>query len=309
MHENESEPQAKRAAEELIQHIEAAKAQFDEVNDRIEKRAGRNLFLAIGTGLLIGAVLLVSLIFFKWAFLALCVVAGGAAAIELATALRTAQVFVPRFGAAAASVLAMAGATFFGLQGLLLGWLAGIVLLLAWWGIERARRGRGGSALFREAISAVGVVTYTGLLVGFAVLLLLQPRGEWWVLGFIVVVVANDTGAYATGVALGRHPMAPAISPKKSWEGFAGGALIALVAGVLVSWLMLPSTPVFGVLFGACLVASGTLGDLLESVIKRRIGVKDMSSWLPGHGGVLDRLDSIILSAPVAYFLFCLTAL
>ncbi len=316
--ENESESAARKAADELIHHIGVAKAQFDEVNERIEQRAGRNLLLAIATGLAIGVVLVASLIFFKWAFLGVCVLAAAGAAVELSTALRATGVFVPRVGVAIGSVAIMAGATFFDIVGLVAGTAIGIGVVMIWYAGERllrsSQRNNSGAtswahgSVLRDLLAIVGVLVYTGSLIAFAALLLLHDRGEWWILGFIVVVVANDTGAYATGVLWGRHPMVPVISPKKSWEGFAGGAVIACITGVLVSWLMLPNTPLFGILFGASLVISGTLGDLLESFIKRRMGVKDMSSWLPGHGGILDRLDSLILSAPVAYLLFVLAA-
>lgn len=309
MNANENHPGPRGAADEIIHHLGAARAQFDEVNERIEQRAGRNLFLAAGTGLGIGGILLVSLIFFKWAFLGVAAVASATAAIELATALRNVRVFVPRVGIAIAALFVIVGTVFFGLGGILGGAAIGIAFALVWYALERAIRVRRSGQpvsrqVVRDMLSIVGVVVYTGALVGFAVLVLVQDHGEWWVLGFIIVVVANDIGAYATGVAWGRHPMVPIISPKKSWEGFAGGAVAACLAGVLVSWLMLGQSWQFGLLFGVCLMLAGTAGDLLESTIKRRIGIKDMSSWLPGHGGVLDRLDSLMLSAPVAYALF-----
>ena len=125
-------------------------------------------------------------------------------------------------------------------------------------------------------------------------------------LAFIIIAVVSDTGAYAAGLAFGRHPMAPRISPKKTWEGFAGAALAALVAGVLLALFMLGLPWWTGLVIGAVILGTATAGDLGESMIKRDLGIKDMSSWLPGHGGVLDRLDSILPSVVGALALFYL---
>jgi len=130
------------------------------------------------------------------------------------------------------------------------------------------------------------------------------PQGEWWLLGTIIIVIANDTGAWAVGRAFGRHKMAPSISPGKSWEGFAGGVAASVIAGVLIAIFMWQHQWWVGVIAGILILGTGTMGDLAESLIKRDIGVKDMSSWLPGHGGVLDRLDSIIPSVIGAFGLY-----
>jgi phosphatidate cytidylyltransferase len=127
-------------------------------------------------------------------------------------------------------------------------------------------------------------------------------------LAFLIIVIVSDVGAYASGLTFGRHPMAPRISPKKTWEGFAGAVLFALFAGVLLALFMIDQPWWVGLIFGGSLVLTAVLGDLIESLIKRDIGVKDMSSWLPGHGGVLDRLDSILPSAVAAFALYQLFA-
>ena len=147
---------------------------------------------------------------------------------------------------------------------------------------------------------------YVPFLGSLAMVLLRQEGGQWWVLAFIIIAVASDTGAYATGLALGRTPMAPRISPKKTWEGFAGAVAAALIAGVLLAWLMIGLPWWAGLIMGAVIVVTATAGDLGESMLKRDLGIKDMSSWLPGHGGVLDRLDSILPSAAAALALFYL---
>jgi phosphatidate cytidylyltransferase len=135
-----------------------------------------------------------------------------------------------------------------------------------------------------------------------------QPGGQWWTLSFIVVVVATDVFAYASGLAFGKHPMAPRISPKKTWEGFAGSAVAAVVVAGVLAPLLLDEPVWFGPVLGLAIVLTGTLGDLAESMIKRDIGVKDMSSWLPGHGGFLDRIDSVLPSGATALLLFLLFA-
>jgi phosphatidate cytidylyltransferase len=113
-----------------------------------------------------------------------------------------------------------------------------------------------------------------------------------------------DVAAYATGLSFGKTPLAPNISPKKTWEGFAGSLLAALVAGVLLGVLMLGVAWWVGLLLGAVLLGSATLGDLVESLIKRDLGIKDISSWLPGHGGFLDRLDSMLPSMAMLFVMF-----
>ena len=193
-----------------------------------------------------------------------------------------------------------------GAGGQLLAVLGGIAIVTLWRLAEQAvpSRRAGAGALLRDLTAGVFVQGYVTFLATFAVVLTAAEGGQWWTLAFIVIVVAADTGAYAFGLLFGKHKMAPIISPKKTWEGFGGGAAASLVAGVLLSTLMLGNTWWFGLIFGVSIFLSATLGDLAESLIKRDIGIKDMSSWLPGHGGFLDRLDSILPSAAVAYVAF-----
>jgi phosphatidate cytidylyltransferase len=127
-------------------------------------------------------------------------------------------------------------------------------------------------------------------------------------LSALIVVIAVDTGAYATGLNFGKHPMAPRISPKKTWEGFAGSVAASLVAAVLLSVFLLDEPWWFGFVFGGVIIVTATIGDLSESLIKRDLGIKDISTWLPGHGGFLDRLDSTLPSAAAAFGLYLLFA-
>jgi phosphatidate cytidylyltransferase len=155
----------------------------------------------------------------------------------------------------------------------------------------------------KDATAAVFTVVYVPFLGGFVALLLREDRGALAIVTFILVTIASDIGGYAVGVLAGRHPMAPVISPKKSWEGFAGSALSCVVVGWLTVDLLLDGRWWVGVLLGLIVVVMATLGDLCESVIKRDLGIKDMSQIVPGHGGLMDRLDSLLATAAPAWLL------
>jgi phosphatidate cytidylyltransferase len=144
---------------------------------------------------------------------------------------------------------------------------------------------------------------YLPFLAGFAALLLREDDGADRVVVFILLTVLSDIGGYAVGVLFGRHPMAPSISPKKSWEGAAGSALFSAVGGAIALPALLGGAAWEGAVAGLALMLVATLGDLGESMIKRDLGIKDMGRLLPGHGGMMDRLDSLLLAAPVAYLL------
>jgi phosphatidate cytidylyltransferase len=129
------------------------------------------------------------------------------------------------------------------------------------------------------------------------------PDGHLRLLAVLIAVVLSDTGGYVVGSRFGKHPMAPSVSPKKSWEGLAGSLGAAALGSAIVVWLMFDVAPWWGLLFGLAISAASVVGDLAESMVKRAIGVKDMSGLLPGHGGVMDRIDSVLFAAPVGYVL------
>ncbi|MDQ0892613.1 phosphatidate cytidylyltransferase [Agromyces ramosus] len=291
---------------DLERQFGASKAQFDEAQEKIKARTGRNLIVAILIGLAFGAAVLLSLLVIKELFLVFAVLIAGFASYELTQALRKGGYLVPRIPTVVVAVLAVPIAYYGGAGGQLLAVLGGILVVTLWRLGEQAVPAlrRSGASLARDLAAGAFVQGYVTFLATFAVVLTAAEGGQWWTLAFIIVAVAADTGAYAFGLAFGKHKMAPIISPKKTWEGFAGGAAASLVAGVLLSTLMLGNTWWFGLIFGAAIFLSATLGDLVESLIKRDIGIKDMSSWLPGHGGFLDRLDSILPSAAVAFVAF-----
>ncbi|HEY1443241.1 MAG TPA: phosphatidate cytidylyltransferase, partial [Mycobacterium sp.] len=122
----------------------------------------------------------------------------------------------------------------------------------------------------------------------------------------MITVVASDVGGYAVGVLVGKHPMVPAISPKKSWEGLAGSLVCGVTAAILTATFLAGKSPWIGALLGLVLVLTCTLGDLVESQVKRDLGIKDMGRLLPGHGGLMDRLDGVLPSAVAAWIVLTL---
>jgi phosphatidate cytidylyltransferase len=156
----------------------------------------------------------------------------------------------------------------------------------------------------RDIAGGMFVALYPSFLAGFAALLLAAPDdGAKRVFVFILVTVLSDIGGYLFGVLWGRHPMAPSVSPKKSWEGFTGSVLACMVGASLAIPLALGGPWWSGLILGALVAVGATVGDLTESTIKRDLGIKDMSTILPGHGGVMDRLDSLLITAPLTWAL------
>jgi phosphatidate cytidylyltransferase len=155
----------------------------------------------------------------------------------------------------------------------------------------------------RDVTASAFTLLYLPTLAGFAVLLVHPSDGAGRVLAFVATVVCSDTGGYATGVLFGKHPMAPIVSKAKTWEGFAGSVLACCTAGVLFMTLTFHVAWWKGLVYGFAIAATATLGDLGESVIKRDLDIKDMGNLLPGHGGIMDRLDSMLPCAAVAYLL------
>ncbi|MCU1404407.1 MAG: phosphatidate cytidylyltransferase [Glaciihabitans sp.] len=299
-----------RSRAEFEATVADIEAQIRATNARIEKKAGRNLPLAILIGLGLGGGLLVSLVLIKDLFIVFAAVLLIFTAYELASALRFAGRDVPRIPTVAAAI-AVAPASFYWLeQGHWLFSLAGMLLVTLWRLVECIRPSHRTSAinLVKDVFAGILVQSYIVFLGSFAVLLAGQDGGQWWTLGFLIVVISTDIGAYASGVLFGKHPLAPRISPKKTWEGFIGSIIVATLASVLVALFMIHQPVWVGLLFGVTLALTATMGDLTESLIKRDLGIKDISTFLPGHGGFLDRVDSVLPSAAVAYAFYLLFA-
>jgi phosphatidate cytidylyltransferase len=297
---------ARAARSDFEAQLRQRKADFGARNEALTARTGRNLPAAIGIALAFAVVMLGTLLLWPPSFMVVAAFLLGVGVYELTSAMRFAGRDVPRIPSVAVAIAIVPAAFLLGQVAALFTLLGGIVLISVWRLVEVAvaRQKPPAGNVARDLTNGLFVQAYISLLGACVVLLSAQPDGNLWVIGFILVVVAVDTGAYATGLNLGKHPMAPRISPKKTWEGFAGSVAASIVVGILVAVFMLGLPWWTGVLLGVLISGSATLGDLTESMIKRDLGIKDISSFLPGHGGLLDRIDSILPSAAVAYVLY-----
>ncbi len=264
-------------------------------------RAGRDLPRAIGVGLLLGALAIASLLTYRQSFIIIIVAAVGASIWELRGTLSRArgiEISWPPVVLGAAATVSLTWPYGQNAQGIGLALTA--LVCMIW------RFPKGSSGYLVDLASSILVVVYLGLFASFATLMLVPHDGAGRIITFLVMVVCSDTGGYAAGVLFGRHPMAPSISPKKSWEGFGGSAVAAMLGGALCCWLLIDGQWWQGVIAGAAVAIVATAGDLTESLIKRDLGVKDMGNLLPGHGGVMDRMDSLLPSAVVTWALLAL---
>lgn len=263
-------------------------------------RAGRNLWAAIIVGLLLGAGILVALCTVRQVFIGIVAAAVAVSSWELAATLRRADIRVALppvlLGGQAMVWLSWP----FGRDGLLVAFVITALVCLVW------RFPWGAAGYVRDVSASVFTAAYVPGFAAFATLLVVPADGAARTLCLMFAVVASDMGGYAAGVLGGRHPMAPSISPKKSWEGLIGSLVAGTAAGALALTYLLGGQAWQGVLFGAAIVVTATGGDLIESLIKRDLGVKDMSNLLPGHGGMMDRLDSLLPSAVVSWLLLSL---
>lgn len=285
-----------------------ARADFDQANERIKQRTGRDLIGATLIGVALGVAVLLSLIIWKQAFVLFVFAAGGSGVFELSRALQHRDRRIDLAPQLIGLVGMALSAWFLALWQHWVVVVAAVVLVIAWRLFAQLIRGdhRPHADVWEDVAAGSLVQLYVAFSASLAVILLRQDAGEWWVLAFIIIAIVADTAAYASGLMFGKHPMAPRVSPKKTWEGFAGAVIGAPVAGILLAVFMLHIPWPAGILVGLVILVTATLGDLGESMIKRDLGIKDMSSWIPGHGGVLDRLDSILPSAGAALALYYL---
>jgi phosphatidate cytidylyltransferase len=260
-------------------------------------RAGRNLPAAIASGVVLGAAIIGSLVLWKPAFMLIVVAAVIVAVWELGHAFATGDIRITREPVMAGGVLMVLAAFFFGAPALVTATAVTALVSMLW----RLRGGVAGYVM--DATASVFTLVYVPFLGAFVALLLAEDRGQLAIVTFILVTIASDIGGYVVGVLIGKHPMAPVISPKKSWEGFAGSALSCVVVGWLTVDYLLDGDWWVGVLLGLIAVVMATLGDLCESVMKRDLGIKDMSQIIPGHGGLMDRLDSLLATAAPTWLL------
>ncbi|HZR51541.1 MAG TPA: phosphatidate cytidylyltransferase [Streptosporangiaceae bacterium] len=274
-------------------------AQAQEEKPKI--RTGRNLPAAIGVGAVMGGLVLLTLLTVKATFL---LYMGGAVLIaldELAKALKNKHIDIPIVPLGLGTVAMLTCTYWLGYRGMAAAAALTVLAILGY------RLVNGTENYVRDATAGVFVSIYIAFLASFVSAMLAAPHdGNKRVITFVIVVVCSDIGGYFAGITLGRgtrHPMAPKISPKKTWEGFAGSMTACLVAGWLTVTLLLHGHAWQGVLLGAAVVVTAIAGDLIESSIKRDLDIKDMGTLLPGHGGLLDRLDSLLMSAPVVWLL------
>lgn len=257
---------------------------------------GRNLPAAIGVGLALVAVLALSVLVVPQAFPVVAAIAMVAAVLELTRALAHGGLEVPAVPLLVGVIGMVVSTVVFGAEGLMLSTAAAVCVLILW----RVSESMGLTAL-RDVAGGVFALAWVPFLGCFLLLLMQRDQGAMLVLLAVLGPVGNDVGGYIAGVLFGRHPMAPGISPKKSWEGFAGSLVLGTAMVTLIAVLALELPWWVGIAIGAVLVVVSTCGDLAESLLKRDLGIKDMGHLLPGHGGVLDRVDSILLAAPTTY--------
>ena len=261
-------------------------------------KAGRNLPAAVASGLVLALLVIVSLVTIKWLFGVLAVAALLVAVHEFVSVLRSKGIHVARTPVYIATAVIPSVAYLWGLQAQIAATGIAILAVMMW----RLRRGAQG---FVADISvSVMLVAYLPFMAAFLMLTLSADNGPWRVFVFILLTVSNDIGGYAVGVLFGKHPIAPQISPKKSWEGLFGSVVLQSVVGI-VAFIYIFDAPWWqGLIAGVVLTVSATGGDFIESAVKRDLGVKDMGTVVPGHGGIMDRLDSLVPNAFVSWVLF-----
>ena len=258
-------------------------------------RAGRNLPAAIAVGVGLVIMVIATLFVVRDVFVAVVAIALGLGLWELARAFEKAGIHIPFLPVLTGGTLMLVSAFYGGMETAAVAMALTVIATLVW------RLSEGADGFVRDSSVGMFALSYLYLMGAFVMLMLDERDGAWRVVAFIVATIASDIGGYAAGVLFGKHPMAPTISPKKSWEGFSGSLVTGIAAGIVVVTLALEGDWWVGVLLGVAGVVMATLGDLSESLIKRDLGIKDMGDLLPGHGGLMDRLDSLIAVAPVAW--------
>lgn len=266
---------------------------------------------------MLSALFLASVLVVKELFIFVLAVAVAAGVWELSTALRQKNWHVPRIPVTVGSLIVIPLTYYGGERAQWLGVFAIVGALVLWRSLEllikRGTLKRTFSEAFKDFSASAFVVIYLPLTMSFAALLFREPahdgfvEGKYWIITFVTTVILIDSSAYLFGRKLGKHPMLPKVSPKKSWEGFGISALFGLASATLQTVWLLELPWWFGIVFGLVILISAVLGDFAESLIKRDLGVKDMSSLIPGHGGIMDRLDSMLPAALSSYLLMVLS--
>ena len=262
------------------------------INEAINAKAGRKLLPSIFVGLSLVALVWLSLAYARILFAVLIAVVISLGIRELVRAFAAANIGVSSVSLNLATIGLIYATWIDGVEGLVVGTAIAFPILL----ILRLRKGP--HDFVRSATATTFGLIYLPFLAGFLILLGQPSDGLARVMTFVILVGCNDTFGYLVGVLIGRHPLVPTISPKKTWEGLIGSVIFTPMGGALCFYYILELQWWIGIVVGLMIVFTATSGDLIESAMKRDLSLKDMGSILPGHGGVLDRLDSVLLSAP-----------
>jgi len=271
-----------------------------------KNKAGRDLPAAIATGVVLGALVVGAVYVGPTAWYPLVAVAVALAMWEVLTRLREAGYQQPRTLLIILGQIMLWASSIYASGGLV-GAYAITVLFLMFWRLFHNGREAKPESYLRDTAVGIFVLTWIPLFGSFAAMISLIDEGgipgSNFILAFMLCVVASDVGGYVAGVMFGSHPMAPAVSPNKSWEGFAGSIVFGIITGTLVVHFLIQGPWWMGIIMGGALVVCATMGDLVESQFKRELGIKDMSNLLPGHGGLMDRLDGMLPAAAATYAL------
>ena len=266
------------------------------INEAINAKAGRKLLPSILVSLTLIALVWLTLAYARVLFALLVAIAVALGIREIARAFAAAGTHI----STRSLIVATGGLTYAvwsaGVEGLAIATAIALPVLL----ISRLRKGP--QDFVKSATATTLALIYLPFLAGFLILLARPDDGLARVMTFVVLVGCNDTFGYLVGVLFGKHPLVPKISPKKSWEGLVGSVIFTSIGGALSFYYILDLQWWIGALVALMIVFTATSGDLIESAMKRDLSLKDMGSLLPGHGGMLDRLDSVLLSAPALYF-------
>jgi len=274
-----------------------AQGTADPASEPKRTRTGRNLPAAIAIGVALGGLVILTLFTVKATFLAYMGAVVAVGLWELRHVLADRGITIPLTPIVAGGAAMFTLAYWYGAEPALAALALTVLVLMAW------RLPGGPAGYLRDLSASVFTVAWLPMLGVFVPLMLSQPDGARRTLIFILLAVCSDVGGYFAGIFTGRHPMAPGISPKKTWEGFGGSVAACLAAGAIALPLLLHAHVWQGLILGAVAVAAATLGDLVESMIKRDLEIKDMGRIFPGHGGAMDRLDSLVFVAPVTWLL------
>ena len=268
------------------------------INDAINRRAGRKLLPSILVSLLLLAIIFTTintepLLFFGFIWVVIMI-----GVREIAHAYRKGGIELPDYVLMIAATVLLVATWSGNTEGLAVS--TGLTIPILMFTLLLISQ----KDFIKRSTSAVFITFYLAVLGGFILLLANHSDGVLRILALVVLIACNDTFAYFAGVLFGKHKLAPNISPKKSWEGLIGGAVASIIGGALIFYYLFETNWLVGAAIGIMTVITATCGDLIESAIKRDLAIKDMSNLLPGHGGIMDRLDSALFTAPAVWFAF-----